>query len=345
MQPVVLAELDEHHALARAREVVHLLDAADHRPALLADGQQGLVAVDLLDADDLRALGRPGVLSGRRGCSARRTARHRTAARSRRWSRRPRASPGRASGCFGSSAMSPIARGSIAVGGDDPLAVLELEQLLDRLAVAGGSGDVDDPAGVGRRRSSRRTSIVARVDPASQASTRSPSRRRVLPGSLISRCRLIQPSAVTSTCASSATIKSSAENSGSSSWRLDLRPPLVVFLARSRLALDLFDLVADDAPPARIEVLLVRQQLLDLADAASSSSFSSSRTRLISSLARRYSFSSRMASVCSASSCLNFAMIFFAASALPSLRADDPDDLVQRIEDQRKTFEDVRPLL
>ena len=58
---------------------------------------------------------------------------------------------------------------------------------------------------------------MARVEPATQASTESPSRMRDFDGSLISRWRFTQPSTVTSRWVSSATMKSSAEYSVSSS--------------------------------------------------------------------------------------------------------------------------------
>ena len=64
----------------------------------------------------------------------------------------------------------------------------------------------------------------------------------------------------------------------------------------------------------------------------------------ISRRASRYSFSSRIASVCSASRSKRF-MIFAAASALPSDLRMILQDLVERVEDLLEALENVDPLL
>ena len=57
---VVVAQLDEDDALARAGQVVHLVGPAEQAARLGGGGDQRLAAGEPRDADDLGALGRPG---------------------------------------------------------------------------------------------------------------------------------------------------------------------------------------------------------------------------------------------------------------------------------------------
>ena len=191
-------------------EEVDLVDLAEHRARLARGGDDDLVAGDAGDADDLRAFGDarepPAGARARlderleREAQAVAVARHRQAA----WTRRRRP-PG------SSTVIDARPRPRIqAQRGDDLLAVLELEQALDRLAVAGRRRHVGDPRRVRRRRSCVKNTTVARVLPGSTASTASPSRTRVDAMSFTSFCRFTQPSRVTTTTLSSSMMKSSA---------------------------------------------------------------------------------------------------------------------------------------
>ena len=145
--PVLVAQLDEQHALARARQEVHLVGLAEDAARLGGRGDQHFAAGEPRDVDDLGAFRRPRVAAA--GARARldeaveveaqrvAVARHRDGVHRRR--RRP---------SFFGADVAGDARVE-AHRGDDLLAVLQLELLLDRLAVAGRRRHVDDLAGVG----------------------------------------------------------------------------------------------------------------------------------------------------------------------------------------------------
>ena len=103
-----------------------------------------------------------------------------------------------------------------------------------------------------------KNTTVARVLPASTASTESPSRRRVVDRSFTSFWRFTQPSCVTRTMLSSATMSSSSVNS-TLFFGLDQRAPLVELRVAVRL-LNGFELLTHELPAA----VLVLQQAADL---------------------------------------------------------------------------------
>ena len=103
-----------------------------------------------------------------------------------------------------------------------------------------------------------KNTTVARVLPASTASTESPSRSRVVDRSLTSFCRFTQPSCETMTMLSSSTMKSSAVYSTVSSASISVRR-LSRFASPYSL-LNRFELFAHELPAA----LLVLQQPADL---------------------------------------------------------------------------------
>ena len=136
----------------------------------------------------------------------------------------------------------------------------------------------------------------------------SPSRSRVADRSFTSRTRFSQPSRDRITVTSSSTMKSSTSNSTSS-------PPAPPILLR-RLSV-YFLPISSISPRITRHSLRLSFRIPSISLARTRLSFSSSRMMLISSRASLYSFSSRMASVCSASRPKRL-MIFSAASALPS---------------------------
>ena len=112
--------------------------------------------------------------------------------------------------------MSPTHARVEAERGDDPLAVLELEELLHRLAVAGGRRDVDDAARVGDAEVGEEHDAWRACCRRRRPARCRPSRRRVVDRSFTSFCRFTQPSRDTMTTLSSSTMKASAEYSTSS---------------------------------------------------------------------------------------------------------------------------------
>ena len=128
---------------------VHLVDLAQHGRAPRRSRRSAIsLPVDLRDADDLGALGRPRVAAAGARARLDERRRGRSAGCSRR-SSPPRRAPAAASPSFFGVDVAGVTRGSRLSAATTRLAVLELEQPLDRLAVAGRRRHVDDAARVG----------------------------------------------------------------------------------------------------------------------------------------------------------------------------------------------------
>ena len=178
---------------------------------------------------------------------------------------------------------------------------------------------------------------VARVLPASTASTESPSRSRVVDRSFTSFCRFTQPSRDTMTTLSSSTMKSSAEYSTLVRVRGDERARLSVFVG-VRL-LDLLELVADQRPAASSSL----QQAADLRARLrlSASSFVDDED-LEPGQAIELQLENRVGLLGVELEPLHDLL---RRVGLAVGLADDADDLVERVEDLLEALEDVDPLL
>ena len=179
-----------------------------------------------------------------------------------------------------------------------------------------------------------KNTAVARVLPASTASTESPSRSRVVDTSFTSFCRFTQPSRDTMTTLSSSTMKSSAEYSGSSlSLAIAVRRLSPYFLCTSSSSLrTIFQ-----------RLLFVLQQRPDLARALA--------------LLLELRADDEDLEACEAVDLQLEDRVGLLGVELESLHdflgriglavglADDPDDLVERVEDRLEAFEDVDALL
>src|SRR5207237_4016488 len=144
---VFAGQLDENHAFAWTGEVVHLIGAAEEPTRIRRGDDDHLLARHAGNSDDLDALARS------------REAAARTSAR---FDERLEAEPeavavardrDRVHGRRHTFLLRRDVAGHAriqAVGRDNPLAVAQLEQLLHRLAVAGGRGHVDDARRVRR---------------------------------------------------------------------------------------------------------------------------------------------------------------------------------------------------
>ncbi len=134
-------DLDQDHAAARARQEVDLVHPRQHRARLARRGNQDLVARHARDADELRAVRRPRVAPSGTGARL-----------DERLEAEPQAVAVARHGHGVHRRHVPfLLRRDVAddafveaEGGDDALAVLQLEEALDRLAVAGGGGNIGD---------------------------------------------------------------------------------------------------------------------------------------------------------------------------------------------------------
>ena len=239
-----------------------------------------------------------------------------------------------ASRFFGATLMSPRRARIEAHRRDDLLAVLQLEQPLDRLAVAGRRRHVDDAAGVGDAEVLKNTQ-VARVLPANAASTASPSRSLVVDRSLTSFCRFTQPSRDTMTTLSSSTMKSSAVYSGSP---VSLAIDGAALVAVTCL-LDLLELAAHQLPAA----VFVLEQRGDLARALA---------LLLELVADDQDFEPRQPVDLQLEDRVGLLGVeleplhdLLGGVGLAVGLADDADDLVERVEDLLEALEDVDALL
>ena len=181
-----------------------------------------------------------------------------------------------------------------------------------------------------------KNTTVARVLPGSTASTESPSRSRVVERSRTSFCRFTHPSRDTMTTLSSSTMKSSAVNATSSSVSISVRrlsslPPYS--------CLDLLDLVADDLPAS----FFVLEQAADLPRALPLvGQLVLDDENLETRQAVQLQLEDRIGLLGVETEALHDLL---RRIRLPVRLADDPDDLVERVEDLLEALEDVDPLL
>ena len=170
--------------------------------------------------------------------------------------------------------MSPFAfssagvkRGSVVTARDHLHAVAELEELRDRLAVAGGRGHLVDPHRVGRAVVGEEDDVVERAARHDGDDLRRLRATRVVSIDASRPTRLIQPSRVSTTFVFSRTMYASSSKSSTSSSEA-----MRVLRRSPNFSIERFHLVLDDAPQPplrredRLDLLGLRLLLLQLVE-------------------------------------------------------------------------------